>query len=169
MNKYFIVAWCVFVSIFINVEKARRKHKGVSDEFRDWRNNPFWWWLLVNVIKKNLYLKIKADNSIEKSASALKFATHNFGLVWATFLNNLDPLFREINKPCSSIIPMPILFRNEQYCQDVVYILEFYTNKVIDGYNKAGRQVTEETRILIGGDQLTRKRFPRAKAMRSSW
>ena len=62
---------------------------------------------------------------------------------------------------------MPVLLRNEQYCQDVVYILEFYTNTVVDGYNKAGRQVTEETRIHIGGDQLTRERFSGAKAMRA--
>ena len=81
---------------------------------------------------------------------------------------------REISKPCSSklrerthVIPMPVLFRNEQYYQDVVHILEFYTNTVIDGYNKAGRQVTEETRIHIGGDQLTRERFSGAKAMRA--
>ena len=80
---------------------------------------------------------------------------------------------REISKPCSSnlrerthVIPMPVLFRNEQYCQDVVFILEFYTNTVFDGYNKAGRQVTEETRIHIEGDQLKRERFSGAKAMR---
>ena len=62
---------------------------------------------------------------------------------------------------------MPVLFRNEQYCQDIVCILEFYTNTVVDGYNKAGREVTEETRIHIGGDQVTRERFSGAKAVRA--
>lgn len=62
---------------------------------------------------------------------------------------------------------MPVLFRNEQYYQDVVHILEFYTNSIVEAYHQAGREVSEETTIHIGGDQFTRERFSGAKAMRA--
>lgn len=67
-------------------------------------------------------------------------------------------LQKDISKPCSfqlkektHVIPMPVLFKNEQYYQDVVHILEFYTNSIVEAYHQAGREVSEKTPIHIGG------------------
>lgn len=62
---------------------------------------------------------------------------------------------------CQSCLEM------NKYYQDVVHILEFYTNSIVEVYHQAGREVSEETTIHIGGDQFTRERFSGAKAMRA--
>lgn len=76
-----------------------------------------------------------------------------------------------ISNPCSEalknknvVIPLPVLFENEQKYSDVVKILDFYEEVVSDVYAKAGRN-TEK--VHIGGDQLTRERFSGAKCLRS--
>ncbi|XP_061184242.1 uncharacterized protein LOC133192263 [Saccostrea echinata] len=110
--------------------------------------------------------KTKRDYAILIARVAIKFLP---------FFEQFESIIpRNISKPCSlhlkektHVIPMPVLFRNEQYYQDVVHILDFYTKTVAEAFQKAGKDVSEETRIHIGGDQLTRERFSGAKAMRA--
>ena len=53
----------------------------------------------------------------------------------------------------NKVIPLPVLFKNEQKYADVVDILDYYEEFVHDVYVKAGRET--ELKIHIGGDQLT--------------
>ncbi|CAC5386827.1 unnamed protein product [Mytilus coruscus] len=66
----------------------------------------------------------------------------------------------------SEVIPLPVLFKNEQYYQDVVGILDFYEKCLKDAHDEAGKQLSDQT-FQIGGDQLTRERFSGAKSLRA--
>lgn len=66
----------------------------------------------------------------------------------------------------TKVIPLPVLYKNEQKYQDVVGILEFYEKIIVDACDAAGVN-SEDIRIHIGGDQLTRERFSGAKSLRS--
>lgn len=66
----------------------------------------------------------------------------------------------------TKVIPLPVLYKNEQKYQDVVEILAFYEKTVVDACDAAGAD-SSDVHIHIGGDQLTRERFSGAKALRA--
>lgn len=59
-----------------------------------------------------------------------------------------------------------MLYKNEQSYKDVVEILEFYEELVLDICQKSDKD-EKFFFIDVGGDQLTRERFSGAKAMRA--
>ena len=66
----------------------------------------------------------------------------------------------------TEVIPLPVLYKNEQKLQDVVEILEFYQSAIGEACREAG--IRESSfRVHIGGDQLTRERFSSAKSLRA--
>ena len=108
---------------------------------------------------------IKHDYTILASRVAFEFIPY--------FKSFEDIVPNDISKPCdpklkekSTVIPLPVLFKNEQYTQDVVKIMEFYEDCLNDAHQKAGIDF-DNKHIHIGGDQLTRIRFSEAKAIRA--
>ena len=69
-------------------------------------------------------------------------------------------------KEKTKVVPMPVLFKNEQYLQDVVQILDSYEVFLDEVFQEAG-VTTDGVKVHIGGDQLTRDRFSGGKALRS--
>ncbi|KAL5019139.1 hypothetical protein ScPMuIL_004861 [Solemya velum] len=72
-----------------------------------------------------------------------------------------------INNSVSEVIPLPVLAKNEQKYSDVIDIMDSYEQLVEDTFLAYGHLVTSETKVHIGGDQLTRERFSGAKRLRS--
>ncbi|KAL5004258.1 hypothetical protein ScPMuIL_017714 [Solemya velum] len=72
-----------------------------------------------------------------------------------------------INNSVSEVIPLPVLAKNEQKYSDVIDIMDSYEQLVEDTFLACGHLVTSETKVHIGGDQLTRERFSGAKRLRS--
>lgn len=66
----------------------------------------------------------------------------------------------------TEVIPLPVLFKNEQKYQDVVEILDFY-EKIITNACTGAQVPVDNIRVHIGGDQLTRERFSGAKCLRA--
>lgn len=52
-----------------------------------------------------------------------------------------------------------VLFRNEQYYEDIVHILELNTNSLNEAYHQAVREVSEEKTFHIGETILPEKDF----------
>ena len=77
----------------------------------------------------------------------------------------LEPTREEIQgqKERSKVIPLPVLYCNEQKYEDVVKIMDFYENMLHECHEKADKELNS---IHIGGDQLTRERFSGAKRLR---
>ncbi|KAL5008521.1 hypothetical protein ScPMuIL_014102 [Solemya velum] len=73
----------------------------------------------------------------------------------------------DINNSVSEVIPLPVLAKNEQKYSDVIDIMDSYEQLVEDTFLACGHLVTSETKVHIGGDQLTRERFSGAKRLRS--
>ena len=65
------------------------------------------------------------------------------------------------------IIPLPVLAKNDQTYSEVIDILDSYENHIAEIFNYAGKPLTSNSRVHIGGDQLTRERFSAAKRLRS--
>ena len=76
-----------------------------------------------------------------------------------------EPPFEDLKRK-SKVIPLAVLFENEQYYQDVVKILAYYEKFITESCEKLGHNI-ENVQIHIGGDQLTRERFSGAKSMRA--
>ncbi|XP_062575477.1 uncharacterized protein LOC134237384 [Saccostrea cucullata] len=76
-----------------------------------------------------------------------------------------QPTYPELQQK-SKVIPLPVLYKNEQSYKDVVDILEFYEDLVLDVCRKCNKDENDFF-IHVGGDQLTRERFSGAKAMRA--
>ena len=68
----------------------------------------------------------------------------------------------------NTVIPLPLLCKNEQKYADVVDVLDSYEQLIGDIYTKAGIRVDDSTKVHIGGDQLTRERFSGAKRLRAT-
>ncbi|XP_046561670.1 uncharacterized protein LOC124270685 [Haliotis rubra] len=67
-----------------------------------------------------------------------------------------------------TVIPLPVLPKNEQTYSDVVDVLDHCKSLISEMYGKAGIDLGENCSIHIGGDQLTRERFSGAKRLRAS-
>ena len=65
----------------------------------------------------------------------------------------------------NKVVPQSVLIKNEQKYADVVEILDYYESVVSDVYDAAGKD-SQDVKIHIGGDQLTRERFSGAKCLR---
>lgn len=76
------------------------------------------------------------------------------------FSNDATKLVNE-----TQVIPLPVLYLNEQVNSDVIKIMCWYSDVVEDVYRKAG---VEMKSVHIGGDQLTRVRFTSAKRLRAT-
>ena len=95
-------------------------------------------------------------------------------LQFLPFFNMFEDIIPEkLSKPCdqnlktkTKVIPLPVLYKNEQKHQDVVEILAFYENIVSDACDATGKDMSDLF-IHIGGDQLTRERFSTAKTLRA--
>lgn len=68
----------------------------------------------------------------------------------------------------NTVIPLPLLCKNEQKYAEVVKVLDSYEQLIDDIYTKAGLQVDDSRKVHIGGDQLTRERFSGAKRLRAT-
>lgn len=68
----------------------------------------------------------------------------------------------------NTMIPLPLLCKNEQKYAEVVKVLDSYEQLIDDIYTEAGLQVDDSTKIHKGGDQLTRERFSGAKRLRAT-
>lgn len=78
----------------------------------------------------------------------------------------LRPVSHDIST-VHKIIPLPVLAKNEQKYSEVIDILDSYENHIAEIFNSAGKPLTSNSRVHIGGDQLTRERFSGAKRLRS--
>ena len=77
---------------------------------------------------------------------------------------NITGKFSEQLAARSDVIPLPVLFLNEQKYQDVVQIMDHYEDMIQEIYTEAGKHLPK---IHVGGDQLTRERFSGAKRLRA--
>ena len=68
-------------------------------------------------------------------------------------------------KDINTVIPLPVLLKNEQKYAEVVDILDYYENVMEEVHNIAEIPL-EKVKIHTGGDQLTRERFSGAKCLR---
>ena len=77
--------------------------KEYQNEFRDWKKQAILMVVISKCNNKKSILKNKCKNdSIEKSASARKFATQNLGPVWALyeFMSALNKFYVEAVVVC---------------------------------------------------------------------
>lgn len=65
-----------------------------------------------------------------------------------------------------TVVPLPVLPRNEQRYTDVIKILDSYEETVAEVYRASSKEVDDKTSVHIGGDQLNRERFSGAKRLR---
>lgn len=65
-----------------------------------------------------------------------------------------------------SVVPLPVLSKNEQCYTDVIQILDSYEETVAEIFKASGKVFDCKTKVHIGGDQLTRERFSGAKRLR---
>jgi len=65
----------------------------------------------------------------------------------------------------TQVIPLPVLYYNEQVNSDVIKIMSWYSDVVEEVYKKAGVDMES---VHAGGDQLTRVRFSSAKRLRAT-
>lgn len=65
-----------------------------------------------------------------------------------------------------SVVPLPVLSKNEQCYTDVIQILDSYEETVAEIFKASGKVFDGKTKVHIGGDQLTRERFSGAKRLR---
>ena len=66
----------------------------------------------------------------------------------------------------TKVVPLEVLPLNEMYYQDDVEILLYYEKLVRKMHQQAGIPLTANHQYQIGGDQLTRERFSKARFMR---
>ncbi len=76
----------------------------------------------------------------------------------------LGPYSEQLSQK-TKVIPLPIVFKNEQKYHEVVDIMDTYEELIKEVYRQA-RADASTVRIHIGGDQLTRERFSGAKTLR---
>ncbi len=104
------------------------------------------------------FIKIAADN-IPKYIPQLAFVAD---VVPKTFASPDSEQFAKK----TTVIPLPVLDLNEQHYAHVVQIFLQYQNWRREMRQKAGVPPDDNTRLHIGGDQLTRERFSHALHLR---
>ncbi len=65
----------------------------------------------------------------------------------------------------STVVSLPVLFKNEQKYEDVTDIMKMYEDEIQPVYHLAQKELNGQ-QIHIGGDQLARERFSGAKRLR---
>ena len=84
-----------------------------------------------------------------------------------SFMSVTDNNRHNVNRPMkTTVIPLEVLPLNEQYYGDDVEILLYYEKLIRQIHNEAGIPLTAEHQYQIGGDQLTRERFSKARFLR---
>lgn len=122
----------------ILVQNIKFDHLSNNFPQRDFRTTPVHCFLSSEVDM----LETKKDYVILVSRVAFKFLPY--------FEQFKTVLHKDFSKPCSFQLKerthvIQVLFRNEQYYQDVVHIIKFYTNSTVEAYHQTGREVSEES------------------------